>query len=194
MIRSHYIWPWKLQNCTIPVNLEAIQTTMIASKLFRPLYLGYNQVSHYIIYGLQLSNFDKSSASLDLSTIFKYILKKLNYLRLPQSSTGTASYDLGLQLQHVPSILLVPSNGLKLNHTGLVLFDSVFSKYHSLSQASAYFNTNFSSIMASRVLCSSIGLLRTSQHLLIQHSMSLLHLLLVGLSRFLHLTCKFSLF
>ena len=51
-MRLHYLWPWKSQNCTIPVNLEAIQTTMIASKLFQPLYLGYNQVLHYIVYGL----------------------------------------------------------------------------------------------------------------------------------------------
>ena len=41
-----------VQNCTIPVNLEAIQNTMITSKLFRLLYLGYNQV-HYIVYGLR---------------------------------------------------------------------------------------------------------------------------------------------
>ena len=34
MMRSHYLWPRKSQNHTIPVNLEAIQTTMIASKLF----------------------------------------------------------------------------------------------------------------------------------------------------------------
>ena len=132
MMRSHYLWPWKSQNHTIPVNLEAIQTTTIASKLFQPLYLGYNWVLHYIVYGLQLSNFDISLASSNLSAIFKYILKKLIYLRSPQSSTGTASYDLGLQLQHVPSVSLVPSDGLKLNFTESVLFDSVFSRYHGL--------------------------------------------------------------
>ena len=58
LMRLHYLWPQKLQNCTIPVNLEAIWTTTIASKTFWPLYLGYNQVLHYIIYGLWLSNFD----------------------------------------------------------------------------------------------------------------------------------------
>ena len=30
VIRSHHLWPRKLQNHTIPVNLEAIRTTMIA--------------------------------------------------------------------------------------------------------------------------------------------------------------------
>ena len=34
MMRSHYLWPRKSQNRTIPVNLEAIWTTTIASKLF----------------------------------------------------------------------------------------------------------------------------------------------------------------
>ena len=120
-----------------------------------------------------------------------YILKKLNYLQSPQSSTRTASYDLRLQSQHVPSISLVPLNGLKLNHTGSVSFGSVFSRYCGLLQASVYFNTNSGSIVASRLVCSWIELLRTSQHFPIQHSMSLLHLRLVGLSRFLHLTCKF---
>ena len=62
MMKSHHLWPWKLQNHTIPVNLEAIQTTTITSKLFQMLYLGYNRVLHYIIYGLQLSNSDISSA------------------------------------------------------------------------------------------------------------------------------------
>ena len=61
-MRLHYLWPWKSQNCTIPVNLEAIQTTIIASKLFQTLYLGYNQVLHYIVYGLRLSNFNRSLA------------------------------------------------------------------------------------------------------------------------------------
>ena len=194
LMRSHHLWLQKLQNCTSPVNLEAIQTTMITSKLFWQLYLGCNWVLHYIIYGLQLSNFDISSASSDLSAIFKYILKKLDYLKLLQSSTGTASYDLGLQLQQVPSISLVPSDGLKLNRTGSVSFDSVFSTYHGLFESSVYFNTDFSSITASRILCSLIGLLRTMQHFLIWHSTSPLCLQLVGLSRFLHFTCKFSLF
>ena len=80
LMRSHYLWPWKLQNCTIAVNLEAIQTITIASKLFWPLYLGYNRALHYTIYGLWLSR--------------------------------TASNDLGLQSQHVPSISLVPSDSL----------------------------------------------------------------------------------
>ena len=83
LMRSHHLWPWKLQNRTIPVNLEAIQTTTISSRLFWMLYLGYNQVLHYIVYGLQLSNLDISSASSDLSAIFKYILKKSNYLQSP---------------------------------------------------------------------------------------------------------------
>ena len=96
VMRLHYLWPQKSQNCTIPVNLEAIWTTTIASKLFRPLYLGYNRVLHYIVYGLRLSNFDISLASLDLSVILKYILKKLNYLWLPKSSTRTASYALDI--------------------------------------------------------------------------------------------------
>ena len=63
-MRLHYLWPWKSQNCTIPVNLEAIQTTTIASKLFQTQYLGYNRVLHYIVYGLQLSNFNMSLAFL----------------------------------------------------------------------------------------------------------------------------------
>ena len=138
------------------------------------LYLGYYQVLHYIVYGLQLRNFDISSASLDLSAILKYIFKKSNYLPLPQSSTETALYDLGPQSQHVPSISLVPSDGLKLNCTGSVSFDSVFSRYHSLFLSSVYFNTNFGSIAASKILCSLIGPLRTTQHFLIQQSMSLL--------------------
>ena len=62
MMRLHYLWPWKSQNHTIPVNLEAIQTTMITLKLFQTLYLGYNQVLQYIVYGLQLRNFSISSA------------------------------------------------------------------------------------------------------------------------------------
>ena len=61
-MRLHYFWPQKLQNCTIPVNFEAIQTTTIASKLFQLLYLGYNRVLYYIVYGLRLSNFNISSA------------------------------------------------------------------------------------------------------------------------------------
>ena len=194
VMRSHHFWPQKSQNCTIPVNLEAIQTTMITSKLFQMLYLGYNWVLHYIVYGLRLSNFDISSASSDLSTIFRYILKKSNYLQLPQSSTETASYGLGLQLQHVPSVSWVPSDGLKLNCTGSVSFDSVFSRYHGLSQSSVYFNTDFGSIMASRILCSLIGLLRTTEHFLIWHSTSPPCLQVVELSRFLHFTWKFSLF
>ena len=193
-MRSHHLWPRKLQNCIIPVNLEAIQMTMIASKFFWMLYLGYYRVLHYIIYGLRLRNFDISSASSDLSAIFKYIFKKSNYLQSLQSSTETASYNLGPQLQHVPSILLVSSDGLKLNRTGSVSFDSVFSRYHGLFWSSVYFNTDFSSIAASRILCSLIGLLRTTQHFLIQQSTSPLHLWLVELSRFLHFTCKFSLF
>ena len=132
-------------------------------------------VSHCIL-GIHIQ-----SASLDLSAIFKYILMKLNYLRSPQSSTGTASYDLRLQSQHVPSISLVPSDGLKFNCTGSVLFDSVFSRYHSLFLSSVYFNTDFGSIAASRILCSLIGLLRTSQNFTIQHSTSPLSLQLVGL-------------
>ena len=147
-MRLHYLWPRTSQNHTIPVNLEAIWATMITSKLFQLLYLGYNRVLHYTVYGLQLSNFDISLASSNLSTILKYILKKLNYLRSPQSSTGTASYDLK---QHVPSISLVPSDSLKLNHTGSVSFDSVFSRYHGLFWSSVYFNTNFGSIVASRI-------------------------------------------
>ena len=42
LMRSHYLWPRKSQNHTIPVNLEAIQTTTITIKLFQTLYLGYN--------------------------------------------------------------------------------------------------------------------------------------------------------
>ena len=136
VMRLHHLWPRKSQYCTIPVNLEAIWTTTITSKLFQTLYLDYSWVLHYTVYGLWLSNFDISSASSDLSTIFKNILKKLNYLWSPQSSTGTASYDLGLQLQHIPSISSVPSDGLKLNRTGSVSFDSVFSRYHGLFQSS----------------------------------------------------------
>ena len=133
-------------------------------------------------------------ASLDLSAIFKYIFKKSNYLQLPQSSTETASYNLRPRSQHVPSISSVPSDGLKLNRTGSVSFDSVFSRYHSLFWSSVYFHTNFSSIVASRILCSLIGFLRTTQHYLIWQSTSPLRLRLVELSQFLHFTCKFSLF
>ena len=61
-MRSHYLWPQKLPNHTIPVNLESTQTITIASKLFWTLYLGYNRVLHYIVYGLQLSNSDISLA------------------------------------------------------------------------------------------------------------------------------------
>ena len=136
------------------------------------LYLGYYQVLHYIVYGLQLRNFDISSASSGLSAIFKYIFKKSNYLQSLQSSTETASYNLGPQLQHVSSVLLVPLYGLKLNRTGSVSFDSVFSRYHGLFQSSVYFNTDFGSIVASRILCSLIGLLRTTQHFPIQQSTS----------------------
>ena len=154
---------------------------MIASKLFQTLYLGYYRVLHYIVYGLRLRNFNISLASSDLSTIFKYIFKKSNYLQSLQSSTETASYDLGPQSQHVPSISSVPLDGLKLNCTGSVSFDSVFSRYHGLFWASVYFDTNFSSVMASRILCSLIGLLRTTQHFLIWQSMSPLCLRLVEL-------------
>ena len=73
LMRSHHLWPRKSQNCIIPVNLEAIQTTTITSKLFRMLYLGYYRALPYIVYGLQLGNFDISLASSDLSAIFKYI-------------------------------------------------------------------------------------------------------------------------
>ena len=145
LMRSHYLWPRKSQNCTIPVNLEAIQITMIATKLFQPLYLGFNHVLQYNIYGLQLSNFSISLAFTPnwhpqtYPIIFKYNLKKLNYLQSPQSSARTASYGLGLQLQHVPSILSVPLDGLKLNCTGSVSFDSVFLRYCGLFQSSFHF-------------------------------------------------------
>ena len=33
-MRLHNLWPWISQNRTIPVNLEGIQTTTIAHKLF----------------------------------------------------------------------------------------------------------------------------------------------------------------
>ena len=68
------------------------------------------------------------------------------------------------QSQHVPSILLVPLDGPKLNCTGSVSFDLVFSRYHGLFQSSLYFNTNLGSIAASRILCSLIRLLRTTQN------------------------------
>ena len=138
LIKSHYLWPWKLQNCTIPFDLEAIQITTIAIKLFQPLYLGFNCVLQYNIYGLWLSNFSISLAFTPdrhpwtYLIIFKYNLKKLNYLQSLQSSTRTASYGLGLQSQHVPSISLVPSDSIKLNCTGSVSFDSVSSRYHGL--------------------------------------------------------------
>ena len=121
--------------------------------------------------------------------ILGLILKKSNYLQLLQSSTETASDDLELQSQHVPRVLLVPLDGLKLNHTG-----SVFLRYHRLFWSSVYFNTNFGSIAASRISCSLIGLLRTTQHFPIWHCMSPLRLRLIGPSQFLHFTCKFLLF
>ena len=138
LMRSHYLWPQKLQNHTISFNLEAIQITTIATKLFWPLYLGFNCVLQYNIYGLQLSSFSIFSAFTpdwhpwSYLIIFKYNLKKLNYLWSSQSSARAASYGLGLQSQHVPSISLVPLDGLKLNHTGSVSFDSVFSRYYGL--------------------------------------------------------------
>ena len=139
VMRLHYLWPWKSQNHTIPVNLEAIQTTMITSKLFWPLYLGYNQVLHYLVYGLWLSNFDIQYLPL-IS-----ILGLIRYLQI---------YPQELQLQQVPSISLVPSDSLKHNCTGSVLFDSVFLRYCGLFWASVYVNTNLSSIVASRLVCS----------------------------------------
>ena len=102
--------------------------------------------------------------------------------------------NLTLHLLPVPSVLLVPLDGLKLNCTRLVSSDSVILRYCGLFWASVHFNTDFGSIAASRLVCSWIRLLRTSQHFLIQHSMSPLCLQLVGLSQFLHLTCRFSLF
>ena len=48
------------------------------------------------------------------------------------------------------------------------------------------FDIDFGLVVASRLVCSWIGLFRTSKHFLIQHSTSWLH----GLSQFLHLTCK----
>ena len=167
---------------------------MIASNLFWLLYLGYNQVPHYIIYGLWLSKFDISLAFTSdwhprtyplSSTISSRSQVTCDRRNLVQKQP----HDLGLQSQHVSSVSLVPLDSLKLNSTGPVSFDSVYSRYHGLFQSSVYFNTNFSSIVASRILCSLIGLLRTSQHLTL-----LLCLRLVGLSQFLHFTFKFPLF
>ena len=156
VMRLHYLWPRKSQNCTIPVNLEAIQTT----KLLASYSDHYTQatIEFYttssMACNLAVSTYSQHSHPIGIlgllcSAIFEYILKKFNCLQSLQSSTGTASYDLGLQSQHVSSISLVPLNGPKLNHTGSVLFDSVFSRYHGLFWSSVYFNTNFSSIVAS---------------------------------------------
>ena len=184
-MRSHHLWPCKSQNCIIPVNWETIWTTTIASKLFQTLYLRYYRVLHYIIYGLRLRNFDISS---DLSAT-SYIT-----LRSQITCNHCNPVQKQPQSQHVPSVSSVPSDGLKLNCTGSVSFDSVFSRCCDLFWSSVYFNTNFGLITASRILCSLIGLLRTTQHYPIQQSMSLLRLWLVELSQFLHFTCKFSLF
>ena len=181
-MRLHHLWPRKLQNCTIPVNLEAIRTTMIASKLFQPLYLGYNRCD------LAISTYPWHSHPIGILGLICYLWIYPQEVKSLQSSTETASYDLGFQLQHVPSISSVHLDSLKLS------FDSVFSRYHGLFWSSVYFNTDFSSIMASRILCSLIGLLRTTQHFLIWHSTSLLRLQLVELSQFMHFTCKFLLF
>ena len=124
--------------------------------------------------------------------IFDHTLKKLNYLQLLRSSTRTAIYDPRLQLQLVPNILLVPLDGLKFNHTGSVLFDSVFQDIMVYFGHHFNFSINFGLIAASRLVCSWIGLLRTLQHSPIQHSMSPPQLQSVGLSQILHLMCKFS--
>ena len=145
LMRLYYLWPQKLQNCMIPFNSEAIQTTMIATKLFWPLYLGYNHVLQYNVYGLQLSDFSISLAfapnwhSQTYPDIFKYNLKELNYLPLLQSSARTAAYGLRLQSQHIPGISSVPLDSPKLNCTGSVSFDLVFSRYCGLFWASSYF-------------------------------------------------------
>ena len=84
-MRLHYLWPWKSKNCTIPVNLEAMQTTMITSKLLRPLYLGYSQVLQYIVYGFQLSNFSMSLAFLLIGILglICYLQIYLQEVKLP---------------------------------------------------------------------------------------------------------------
>ena len=144
--------------------------------------------------GLAVLTYPWHSPMIGILGLICYLQLYPQEVKSPQSSTRTASYDLGLQLKQVPSISLVPSDSLKINCTGSVSFDSVFSRYRGLFQASVYFNTDFGLIAASRLVCSWIGLLRTSQHFPIQHSTSLLCLQLAGLGRFLHLTCEFSLF
>ena len=148
MMRLHYLWPQKLQNCKITFNLEAIQITTITTKLLQPLYLGVNHILQYNVYGLWLSNSNTSSAFTPnwhpqtYLIIFKYNLKKLNYLQSPQSSTRTALYGLGLQSQHIPSIFSVLLDSLKLNCTGSVSFDSVFSRYCGLFWSLFHFLTS----------------------------------------------------
>ena len=146
---------------------------------------------------LKISTYPQHSHLISILGLICYLQIYPQEVKLPAFAAiqyRNASYDLGLQLQQVPSISLVPSDSLKLNCTGSVSFDSVFSKYHNLFRSSVYFNINFSSIAASRILCSIIRLLRTIQHSPIWHSTSPLCLQLVGLSQFLHFTCKFSLF
>ena len=193
-MRLHHLWPWKSQNRIIPVNWETIRMTTIASKLFWTLYLGYYRVLHYIVYGLRLGNFDISSAFTFDQHPRTCPLSSNISLRSQITCNCCNPVQKQPQLQHVPSVLVVPLDGLKLNRTGSVSFDSVFSRYHGLFWSSVYFNTNFSSIAASRILCSLIRLLRTTQHYPIQQSTSPLRLRLVELSQFLHFTCKFSLF
>ena len=84
----------------------------------------------------------------DKQSILCQITSVLMKFKLP------ASYGLGLQLQHVPSILLVSSDSQQSNGTGSVSFDSVFSRYRGLFWASVYINTDFGSIAASRLVCS----------------------------------------
>ena len=69
VMRLHYLWPLKSQNCTIPVNLKAIQTTTITS------YLGYNGLLHYIVYGLRLSNFKypRHSPMVGILALIRYL-------------------------------------------------------------------------------------------------------------------------
>ena len=146
---------------------------------------------------LAISAYPQHSPTIGILGLICYLQIYPQEVKLPAIAAiqyKNSSYDLGLQLQHVPSISSVPSNGQKFNCTESVSSDSVFSRYCGLFRASVYFNTDFGLIMASRLVCSWIRLLRTSQHFLIQHSTLSLCLRLLELSQFLHLAFKFSLF
>ena len=78
LMRLHYLWPQKLKNHIIPFNLEAIQITMIATKLFQPLSLGFNHILQYIVYGF--CHMPLLFPLFDLCSPSRYIIISVFYL------------------------------------------------------------------------------------------------------------------